>query len=97
MPMARLEPTFDADAVRDMKLRAKQDLVIGGHELASHAFRASLVDEIKLFIAPIIVGGGKRSFPDGVRLGLELVDERRFDGSGIVHVHYRVRSARAGG
>jgi dihydrofolate reductase len=93
MPMARLEPTFDADAIRDMKLRATQDLVIGGHELASHAFRAGLVDEIKLFIAPIIVGGGKRSFPDGVRLGLELVDERRFDGSGIVRVHYRVRSA----
>lgn len=97
MPMARLEPTFDADAVRDMKLRATQDLVIGGHELASHAFRAGLVDEIKLLIAPIIVGGGKRSFPDGVRLGLELVDERRFDGSGIVHVHYRVRSAGAAG
>jgi dihydrofolate reductase len=93
MPMARLEPTFDADAVRDMKLRATQDLVIGGHELASHAFRAGLVDEIKLFIAPIIVGGGKRSFPDDVRLGLELVDERRFEESGIVHVHYRVRSA----
>ena len=91
MPMARLEPTFDADAVRDMKLRATQDLVIGGHELASLAFRAGLVDEIKLFIAPIIVGGGKRSFPDGVRLELELVDERRFDRSGIVHVHYRVR------
>jgi dihydrofolate reductase len=93
MPMARLEQTFDADAVRDMKLRATQNLVIGGHELASHAFRAGLIDEIKLFIAPIIIGGGKRSFPDGVRLGLELVDERRFDGSGIVHVHYRVRSA----
>ncbi len=79
-----------------MKLRATQHLVIGGHELASHVFRAGLVDEIKLIILPI-VGGGKRSFPDGVRLGLELVDERRFDGSGIVHVHYRVRSAGAAG
>lgn len=93
MPMARLEPTFDAGAVRELKSRATRDLVIGGHELAAHAFRAGLVDEIKLFIAPIIVGGGKSSFPDGVRLALELVDERRFEKSGIVYVHYRVRSA----
>jgi dihydrofolate reductase len=91
MPMARLESTFDPDAVRGMKSRATQDLVIGGHELASHAFRAGVVDEIKLFIAPILVGGGKRSLPDGVRVGLELVGERRFDGSGMVFVHYRVR------
>ena len=58
--------------VRDMKSRATQDLVVGGHELASHAFRAGLVDEIKLFIAPIIVGGGKRSFPDGEPVSTQL-------------------------
>jgi riboflavin biosynthesis pyrimidine reductase len=76
-----------------MKLRAAHDLVISGHELAAHAFRAGLVDEIKLFVAPIIVGGGKKSLPDGVRLGLQLVDERRFEGSGVVHLHYRLRTA----
>jgi hypothetical protein len=35
------------------------------------------------------VGGGKRSLPDGIRLKLELMDERRF-GSGVVHLHYRI-------
>jgi hypothetical protein len=41
----------------------------------------------------IILGGGKKSFPDGVRFGLELVDERLFEGSGVVHLHYRLRTA----
>jgi dihydrofolate reductase len=93
MPRTRLEQTFDVDAIREVKLRAAHDLVISGHELAACAFRAGLVDEIKLFIAPIILGGGKESLPDGVRLGLELVDERRFKGSGVVHLHYRIRTA----
>jgi dihydrofolate reductase len=75
-----------------MKLRAAHDLVISGHDLAAHAFKAGLVDEIRLFIAPIIGGGGKKSLPDGVRMGLELVDERRFKASGVVHLHYRLRT-----
>jgi riboflavin biosynthesis pyrimidine reductase len=50
-----------------------------------------LVDECHLFLAPIIVGGGKKSLPADVRLGLELLDEYRF-GGGMVHLHYRVHS-----
>lgn len=91
-PKTRIEHTFDVDGIREMKLRAAQDLVISGHELAAHAFRAGLIDEIKLFIAPILLGGGKKSLPDGVRLGLELVDERRFEASGILYLHHRVRT-----
>ena len=93
MPRTRLEQTFDVDGIREMKLRAAHDLVISGHELAAYAFRAGLVDELKLFIAPIALGGGKKSLSDGVRLGLELVDERRFKASGVVHLPYRVRAA----
>ncbi|RPH69774.1 MAG: hypothetical protein EHM78_13930 [Myxococcaceae bacterium] len=47
-----------------------------------------MLDEIHLFIAPIIVGGGKPSLPDDVRLKLELVDEQRFERSGVVHLRY---------
>ena len=46
---------------------------------------------INLFVVPIVVGGGTRSLPDGVRVRLELLDERRF-GSGVVHLHYRTRT-----
>jgi len=93
VPRARLEQTFDVDGMREMKLRAAHDLVISGHELAAYAFRAGLVDELKLFIAPTALGGGKKSLPDDVRLGLELINERRFKESGIVYLHHRVRTA----
>jgi len=85
----RIERDFDPEAVRRMKATAGGDLTIGGPELAGHAFRAGLVDECHLFVAPVIVGGGKRSLPDGVRMRLELVAERRFEG-GMVHLRYRV-------
>jgi dihydrofolate reductase len=54
------------------------------------AFRAGLVDEVYLFVFPVIVGGGKRVLPDGVRLDLELTEERRF-ANGTVFLAYRSR------
>ncbi len=65
--------------------------MVGGPDLAAQAFRAGLVDECHLFVAPTIVGGGKQSLPDGLRLDLELLAERRFDG-GMVHLRYRALS-----
>jgi dihydrofolate reductase len=88
-PRTRIERDFDPDAVRRLKEEAEGDLAVGGAELAGQAFRAGLVDELHLFLAPVVVGGGKRALPDGLRLPLELVDERRFD-SGFVHLHYRI-------
>ncbi|MEA2449920.1 MAG: hypothetical protein QOG63_1852 [Thermoleophilaceae bacterium] len=85
----RIERDFDPEAVREMKAAASRDISVGGPGLAAHAFRAGLVDELHLFVNPVVVGGGKRSLPDGVRLDLELTDERRF-ASGVVHLHYRV-------
>jgi len=71
-----------------MKARLTQDVTVSGPGLAAHAFRAGLVDECQLFIAPIIVGGGTQSLPSDVRLKLRLQDERRFD-NGTVYLHYR--------
>jgi riboflavin biosynthesis pyrimidine reductase len=64
---------------------------VGGPDLAAHAFKAGLVDECHLLLAPIVVGAGKQSLPDNVRLELELLDERRF-GNGMVHLRYRTRT-----
>jgi riboflavin biosynthesis pyrimidine reductase len=47
-----------------------------------------LVDEIQLFLSPIVVGGGTRALPDGVRERLDLQDERRF-ADGTVFLRYR--------
>jgi dihydrofolate reductase len=79
----RIEREFDPDAVRSMS----GNLSIGGPELAAQALAAGIVDEIHLYLAPVLVGGGKRALPDGVRLELELRSERRFD-NGTVHLHY---------
>ena len=85
----RLEREFDAAAVRDLK--ARQDVTVGGPTLAAHALRAGLVDEVQLLLAPVIVGGGQAALPAGLRLDLELTDERRFD-NGTVHLRYRVQN-----
>jgi dihydrofolate reductase len=87
----RIERDFEPGAVRQMKASAQRDIVVGGADLAAHAFRARLVDECHLFVVPIVVGGGKRSLPDDVRVELELLDERRFEG-GVVYLHYRTRT-----
>jgi len=85
----RIERDFDPEAVRQLKASARRDLTVGGPDLAAQAIKAGLVDEYQLFVTPVVVGGGKRSLPDGIRLKLELMDERRF-GSGVVHLHYRI-------
>ena len=84
----RIERDFDPEAVRQMKAAAGRDIAVGGPDLAAQAFRAALVDECYLIVTPIVVGGGKRSLPNDVRLKLELLDERRFD-NGMVYLHYR--------
>jgi dihydrofolate reductase len=87
----RLERTFEPDAVRQLKAAGERALSVGGPELAAHALAAGLVDECHIYVTPVVVGGGKRFFPDGVRLALELAEEHRF-GSGVVHLGYRVRT-----
>jgi dihydrofolate reductase len=85
----RVEPVFDPDAVRALKATADRDLAIGGPTLAAHALRAGLVDELNLFLSPVVVGGGTPVLPPGLRLDLQLAGERRF-ANGVVHLRYRV-------
>ncbi|HKZ13548.1 MAG TPA: dihydrofolate reductase family protein [Solirubrobacterales bacterium] len=85
----RIEREFDRDAVLGLKRSSAADISVGGAELAGQAIGAGLVDECHLFLFPVVVGGGKRALPAGVRTQLELLDERRF-GNGVVHLHYRV-------
>ena len=92
-PRTRLEREFDAEEVRRMKGSSDHDISVSGPGLAQHAFRAGLVDEVHLFVFPIIVGGGKPGLPRDVRVPFELVDERRF-GNGVVHLHHRRSHAR---
>jgi len=84
----RLERSFDAGAVHDLKVAARGDLLVGGPNLAAQAFKAGLVDECQLFVWPVVLGGGKPALPADMRADLALLDERRF-GNGVVHLRYR--------
>ncbi len=86
----RIERDFDPEAVRQLKASAGRDITVGGPGLAAQAIKAGLVDEYHLFLTPVMVGGGKQSLPDNLRLKLELLDERRF-GNGMVYLRYRSR------
>ena len=86
----RLERTFDPDLVRTIKDQSTGDLNVSGADLAASAWRADLIDECSVFVAPVLVGGGKRMFADDLRQPLELIDERRF-GNGMVFLRYAVR------
>ena len=84
----RIEREFDPEAIRQLKASSERDISLGGPELAAQALKAGLVDELHLFLTPIIVGGGNQALPDHVRVKLELLDERRF-ASGVVYLRYR--------
>ena len=59
----RIERDFDPEAIRRLKAAAERDLSVGGPELAAQALKAGLVDEIQLFVAPVVVGGATRRCP----------------------------------
>jgi dihydrofolate reductase len=87
----RIERELDSDAIDRMKQSSGSDIGIGGAELAGQVLAAGLVDELQLLLVPVLVGGGKRALPNGVRAQLEMLDERRFQ-SGAVFLRYRARS-----
>jgi dihydrofolate reductase len=87
----RIERGFDPEAVRQLKAAAEGDLTVGGPDLGAQAISAGLVDEVQLFVWPVVVGGGQRFLPDRVRFRLELLDERRV-GNGVVYLRYRTRT-----
>ena len=72
--------------MRRLKADAPRDLTIAGPTLAASAIAAGLVDEYQLFVVPVVVGGGTAVWP-AVRVGLELIEERRFE-NGTVFLRY---------
>ncbi len=87
----RVEPDFDTAAVQDLKVRSEHDLTGGGSGLAAGTITAGLVDELRLFMLPVVIGGGKGWLPEGVLVDLELLDTRRIAG-GATQLRYRLAS-----
>jgi dihydrofolate reductase len=85
----QLERHFEPKAVQDLKAAAGRDLIVGGPNLAAQALAAGLVDELRLFVWPVVLGGRNPALATGRRAELELLDEHRFS-NGVVHLRYGV-------
>ena len=88
-----LARTFSPAEVRATADRATAPVSVGGPHLAAHALRAGIVDEVILYLNPVVVGGGTAALPARARLDLTLTDEHRFT-NGVVYLRYRVTSRR---
>ena len=86
---ARLVRGGAAEEVARLKRRPGKDIAVGGAGLASHFMELGLIDEFRLFVSPVVLGGGTPYFPPlEERIGLELVETRTF-GSRVVYLRYR--------
>ena len=89
---ARLASGSVADEIERLRAEPGEgEIAIGGATLAAEAAAAGLIDEYRVIVHPVLVGGGRSYFPQGERhVDLELVETRAFD-SGVVYLHYRVK------
>ncbi len=83
---------LDHEWAARIKAESEGDLTIDGPTIAAHAFRAGLVDVVDVVVVPVMIGGGTSIWPDGVRLELRLLEERRFSG-GMVALRYAAMPA----
>ncbi len=88
----RLEPGWDPEIVRKLKADATHDIAVAGPALAAQALRAGLVDELQQIIFPVIVGGGKRFLPDGLRVNMKLMEQRSIGNGVVVVLRYTIRN-----
>jgi dihydrofolate reductase len=86
---ARLVRDGVAEEVARLKEQAGKDVAVGGAGLASTCIKLGLIDEYRLFISPVVLGGGTPYFPAlDERINLELVETQTF-GSRVVYLRYR--------
>jgi dihydrofolate reductase len=86
---ARLAGGGVAEEVAELREQPGKDLAVGGAGLASSFTKLGLIDEYRLFVTPVVLGGGTRYFPAlDERINLELVETRTF-ASRVAYLRYR--------
>ena len=77
------------DEVRKLKEQPGKDIHVDGSSVLVHTLaQADLVDEYQLLVFPIVLGSGKRVFPDGFSSGLKLIETKTFP-SGVILLRYQ--------
>jgi dihydrofolate reductase len=90
---ARLAAGGPAEEVARLKAQPGADIAVGGAGLAASLVAEDLIDEFRLFVSPVIVGGGTPFFPGFEKqLDLALLETRTF-GSRVVYLRYARASA----
>jgi dihydrofolate reductase len=86
---ARLAEKSVAEEVAAALAATDKDVEIGGAGLAAAAIKLGLVDELRIFRNPIVVGGGTPLLPPATEdVPLELIETRTF-GSRVIYERYR--------
>ncbi len=77
------------EAVRQLKQQPGKNILVDGSSVLIQALAQNdLVDEYSLHVYPIVLGGGKRLYPEGKRLDLTLVEAAPLP-TGVVFMRYR--------
>jgi dihydrofolate reductase len=77
------------DEVRKLKEGPGKDIYVDGSSVLVHTLaRADLVDEYHLLVFPIVLGSGKRVFPDGLYTSLKLIETKSYP-SGVMLLRYQ--------
>jgi dihydrofolate reductase len=75
------------DEVRALKEQPGADLVVGGPNVAAQFLRHDLIDAVRMYVNPLVIGAGTRMFPPDLVLDFTLVESRVF-GNGVVLLSY---------
>jgi dihydrofolate reductase len=77
------------EQIMELKAQPGGDMVVGGADLAATFMQHDLIDEFRIYVHPVVIGGGKPLFPpSGPKIDLRLADTRTF-GNGVVLLHYQ--------
>jgi dihydrofolate reductase len=80
------------EEVRELKAQDGQNIVLDGSSMLVHTLiENDLVDEYALHVYPLVLGGGKRLFPEGKRVNLKLIESQALP-TGVVYQRYRPAS-----
>jgi dihydrofolate reductase len=86
---ARVLRAVDAEEIRERKRSEPGDLAVGGAGLASSLIALGLVDEYRMFVSPVVLGGGTPYFPSLAEpLPLRLLEQRTY-GARVLYLRYQ--------
>lgn len=87
---ARIVREVDPKEINKLKKQSGKDMAVGGATLASTFIKHGLIDEYRVYIHPVVLGGGKPMFPVDKKLDLEFVEAKTFPG-GVVMLRYKLK------